>query len=224
MTKKEVKTTNGNITDETLPVFCVIFAVFIGGLILNTIIGTKIVDIFGFYMPAGIFLWSLTFPLTDIVTETYGKRYALYFVLCGFIVAILSLIMISFALWLPAAPFWQNTDAFNTVLGANIRTILAMLASFVVTQTLDIYLFDWIKQKTKARFLWLRNNLSTFTSQFLANCLFLSIAFWGTIPTEAWISLFITNMIGRVTLAMIDTPIVYLGVYGLKKIYPTQFK
>jgi len=69
------------VNDKTLPAFCIIFAIFVGGLILNTTLGTKIIDIGGFYMPAGIFLWSLTFPLTDIIAETYGRKYALYFVI-----------------------------------------------------------------------------------------------------------------------------------------------
>ncbi len=142
MRQAEYISRQNQLTDRTLPAFCIIFSIFIGGLILNTIIGTKIVDIFGFYMPAGIFLWSLTFPLTDIIAETYGRKYALYFVIGGFIVSVLAIVMIYFAMWLPSAPFWKNEEAYNTILGSNIRTILAMMVSFIITQTADIYIFS----------------------------------------------------------------------------------
>ncbi len=172
-------------------------------------------------MPAGIFLWSLTFPLTDIIAETYGRKYALYFVIGGLAISLLSIIMIQFALWLPAAPFWQNEEAYNTIMGANFRTMLAQIASFSVTQTADIYIFSWIRGKTNGRFLWLRNNISTFTSQLMANCLFLSIAFLGTMPLETWFVLFATNLAGRIILALIDTPLVYAGVNLVRKAHPS---
>jgi uncharacterized integral membrane protein (TIGR00697 family) len=212
---------DNQINDKTLPAFCLIFAIFVGGLILNTTLGVKIVDIFGFYLPAGIFLWSLTFPLTDIVAETYGRKYALYLVLGGLSILLLSLVMIQFAMWLQPAPFWQNEEAYNTILGANIRLILAQIASFVVTQVADIYIFSWIRKKTNGKHLWLRNNISTFTSQLLANCIFLSIAFLGTMPMEVWLTLFVTNLVGRIILALLDTPIVYAGVHLVRRAHPS---
>ena len=209
------------ISDQTLLAFSIIFAVFVGGLILNTTLGTKIVDIGGFYMPAGIFLWSLTFPLTDIVAETYGRKYAINLVIGGFTIILLAIFMIKFALWLKPAPFWENSEAYQTILGSNLRLIFAQILSFVVTQTADIYLFSWIRTKTQGRYLWLRNNISTFTSQILANCIFLSVAFLGSIPFENWKVLFITNLCGRIVLAIFDTPLVYLGVWCVRRIHPS---
>ena len=211
---------DNQINDKTLLAYSVIFALFVGGLILNTTLGIKIVDVYGFYMPAGILLWSLTFPLTDIVAETYGRKYALYMVLGGFLVSVLSVFMIKFAVALPAAPFWNKGEAYDLIMGANVRTILAQIASFVVTQVIDIYIFSWIRNKTKGRYLWLRNNVSTFTSQLLANCIFLSIAFWGTMPAEVWVTLFVTNLVGRIILAILDTPLTYAGVYLVRRVHP----
>ena len=221
MEQKEYISRKNQITDKTLPAFCVIFAIFVGGLILNTTLGVKIIDIHGFYMPAGIFLWSLTFPLTDIIAETYGRKYALYLVLGGLCISLLALGMIQFALWLKPAPFWPNAEAYNTILGSNIRTIFAQIASFVITQTADIFIFSWIRGKTNGQYLWLRNNVSTFTSQFMANCTFLTIAFLGTIPFENWLVLFATNLAGRIILALVDTPLVYGGVWAVYKAHPS---
>lgn len=214
-------TRKNQLTDKTLLAFSVLFAVFVGGLILNTTLGVKIVDIAGFYMPAGIFLWSLTFPITDIVAETYGRKYALYFVIGGLTISILAIFMIQFALWLKPAPFWQNNEAYKTILGTNTRLIVAQILSFIVTQTADIFIFSWIREKTNGKYLWLRNNVSTFTSQLLANCIFLSVAFLGSIPFENWKVLFITNLCGRIVLALFDTPLVYAGVWLVRRIHPS---
>jgi len=155
------------------------------------------------------------------VAETYGRKYAFYLVLGGGIILILSFLMIQFIMALPPAPFWKNEEAFNTIFNANTRTIIAQMASFFVTQVVDIYIFSWLRNKTNGKYLWIRNNASTFTSQLAANCIFLTIAFLGTIPFEAWITLFVTNLIGRIVLAIIDTPIVYWGVHIVRKYHPT---
>jgi len=218
MAKVEERT--NQLNDQTLLSYSILFALFVGGLVLTPTLGMKIADIYGFYVPAGIFLWCMTFPLTDIVAETYGRRYALYMVLGAGVFLILSMFMVQFAIALPSAPFWKNDQAFNTILGANIRTTLALVISFFITQVVDIYIFSWLRRKTNGRFLWLRNNASTFFSQILANCIFLSIAFLGTIPLENWMSLFITNLIARFALAFLDTPIVYAGVSAVKRIHP----
>lgn len=224
MDQREYIARENQITDKTLPAFCIIFAVFVGGLILNTTLGVKIIDVYGLYMPAGIFLWSLTFPLTDIIAETYGRKYALYLVLGGLCISLLALGMIQFALWLKPAPFWPNEDAYNMILGSNIRTILAQIASFIITQTADIFIFSWIRGKTSGKYLWLRNNVSTFSSQFMANCIFLTIAFLGVIPFESWLILFVTNLLGRIVLALVDTPLVYFGVWAVNKAHPSLRK
>jgi queuosine precursor transporter len=127
MNSDQYSSRSNQLSDSTLPAYCFLYAVFIGGLILNTTLAVKIIDIYGLYMPAGIFLWSLTFPITVIIAETYGRRYALYLVLGGFVVSVFTFGMISLTIVLPSAPFWEHDEAFNVIFGRNSRTILALV-------------------------------------------------------------------------------------------------
>ncbi|CCK80186.1 queuosine precursor transporter [Desulfobacula toluolica] len=213
-------TINNSFSDKSLRTYIILCSVFCGSLVMNTVIGTKIAHIGGLYVPAGIFLWSLTFPITDIVSEVYGKKYAMYFVIGGAIVLLLSLTSIQFAILLPSAPFWTKQEAYKAVLDSNTRTLFAAICSFLISQFADVTIFSWLRHKTTGRFLWLRNNVSTFISQSLACGVFLLVAFGGTISPESMIKLFSTNLIARWLLALTDTPIVYLGVTTIYRMHP----
>lgn len=211
---------NVNINEHNLTGFCIIFAFFIGGLITNAIIASKIIAIGPFVLPASVFIWALTYPCSDIVAEVYGRKYAHKMVLGGYIAFIMMYIIVYEAVAMPAAPFWEHQEAFETVLGASKRVMAAALISYGITQFFDVHLFGVIKRKTNGRYLWLRNNLSTFTSQTLANTIFLTIAFLGVFPMEKWIHLFVANLLARYALAVVDTSVVYSGVHALYRFYP----
>lgn len=99
---------NPYVNERNISGFCIIFAIFVGGLITNAIIAAKIITIAGLFLPASVFLWALTFPCSDIATEVYGRRYAHKMVLGGFVAYIFMLVFIGLAIHLPAAPFWQK--------------------------------------------------------------------------------------------------------------------
>lgn len=208
------------INDRNLMGFVVVLAIFCCGVALMNLIGSKIASFGPLYAPAGIILWSLTFPATDIIGEVYGKAYAKKIVLAGFIVFVMQALYFEFAIRIPPAPFWPNQEAFELVLGATKRTVFAAAVSYLVTQYADVYIFSWVREKTKGKYLWVRNNVSTFCSQLMANTIFLTIAFWGVFSPEDWWTLFQTNLIARLSLAVLDTPIVYGAVYALRRIYP----
>lgn len=211
---------NNNVNAKNLTGFCIIFAVFLTGLVTNIVVSSKIVEIGGFFLPASVFIWAITYPCSDIVAEVYGRRYANTMVLGGFVASILALIVIQTALSMTPAPFWPNQEAFETVLSSSLRITFAASCSYLITQFFDVYMFSYIRTKTGQKYLWLRNNLSTLLSQTLANILFLSLAFLGTIPMDKWFDLFTNNLMARYMLAFSDTAIVYAGVYTLYRFYP----
>ena len=211
---------NPNINDKNLTGFCIILAFFVGGLISNIVIASKIVAIGPFVLPASVFIWALTYPCSDVVAEVYGRKYANKLVLGGFVAYSTMLLVVLEAVAMPPAPFWEHQQAFETVLGTTPRFALAVLTSYLITQFFDVHLFGYLRKKTKGRHLWLRNNISTMCSQTLANIIFLSIAFLGVFPMDKWIHLFTANLIARYCLAFVDTTVVYAAVYTLYKAYP----
>ncbi|MEM7651122.1 MAG: queuosine precursor transporter [Pseudomonadota bacterium] len=211
---------NDSVDAKNVTGFCIIFAIFTGGLVTNVVVASKIVVLGSFVLPASVFIWALTYPCSDIVAEAYGRKYANKMVLGGFVAYALALLTISGAVAMPAAPFWEKQEAFESVLGSSLRVAIAALTSYGITQFLDVYVFSFIRRKTGSKHLWIRNNLSTLISQTMANTIFLTLAFWGTMEFQNWLDLFTNNLMARYALAFSDTAIVYAGVYTLYRIYP----
>jgi uncharacterized integral membrane protein (TIGR00697 family) len=92
------------------------------------------------------------------------------------------------------------------------------MLAYLFAQFIDIRIYHFWKQKTKGRMLWLRNNFSTFTSQFIDTftVIFL-LCFFGALPWDLFAGLLVSGFIFKVLVALIDTPLLYLGVYLFRK-------
>ncbi|NND65770.1 MAG: queuosine precursor transporter [Gammaproteobacteria bacterium] len=211
---------NPGINDKNLTGFCVVFAFFVGGLLTNIVIATKLIAIGPLVLPASVFIWALTYPCSDIVAEVYGRRFAHKLVLGGFVAFAAAFFIIMEAVAMNPAPHWPHQAAFETVLHTTPKVMFTILLSYLVTQFFDVHIFGVIRKKTNGKYLWLRNNLSTLTSQTLANILFLTIVFLGTMPMDRWWHLFLSNLFARYCLAFVDTAIVYTAVHLLYRKYP----
>ncbi|MEM9622413.1 MAG: queuosine precursor transporter [Pseudomonadota bacterium] len=159
------------------------------------------------------FLFAITFPITDVVTEVWGAKRARAIVYGGALVNLLVMIFLSIAVMLPAPEYWQaQNSAYNLLYEAAPRIWVASISAVVVSQLLDIYVFKLIRGVTGDRLLWLRNNGSTLVSQAVDTVIFYMIAFYGLVSNEALISLLIGNYLLKIVLATADTPVVYLLV------------
>jgi len=208
------------VNDRTLTGYVILCALFIGGLLANVIIATKIVALGDIIIPASAFFWAATFPLSDICAEVYGRKYGHRMVLGGFVGLLIFLAAVQSSIAMPPADFWLNQEPYETILGATLRIIVAAVISYAAVQFVDVQIFSFIRRKFGNKRLWLRNNLSTMISQTLANTIFLTLAFWGTIPLENWLHLYATNLLTRFALLALDTPVVYAGVHLLYRAYP----
>jgi len=192
----------------------ILSALFSAALVVASILASKIITIFGFFVPAGILAYSITFIITDTTSELYGKKAADTVVLSGFISLVVTFFMMQLSIALPSAPFWNNQEAFVSVIGSTSRIILASLVAYLISQFHDVWLFHLLKKKTNGKHLWLRNNASTAVSQFIDSFIFIAIAFYGVMPI--W-QLIIGQWTIKMLIALADTPIVYLLVNVIKK-------
>jgi len=69
---------------------------------------------------------------------------------------------------------------------------------------------------TGERHLWLRNTASTVVSQFIDTLIFITIAFYGTMPV---LPLMKGQYFIKVLIALLDTPFVYLVVILIRRGY-----
>jgi len=193
--------------------------IFVGSLITaNFIAGVKIVNLWGFVVPAGFIAYAITFPITDVTSEVYGKKVSYYIVWSGFIANIIMLVLVYAGLIMPPlTPEMQEiySRAFTPV----GRIVLASMVAYLVSQHHDVWSFLTWKKITKGKWLWLRNNASTIVSQLIDTTIFITIAFYGTLPLNIVLGLIGSHWLWKTIIALCDTPFVYVGVLLIRRPY-----
>jgi len=208
--------------------FCVV-------LVLTNIVGVKLFHLFPEGRPgwipgegpltltSGIITYPLTFVLTDVVAEIWGRRRANFMVVLGFAMSLMMLAIIKLAGVLPPSDFWSNPElgmqapemqrAFQASFSAPAVLLFASMSAYLVAQLLDVRLYHFWWRITGGKHLWLRNNGSTMISQLvdtiIVNSIFLHFAFgmpWGAI-----LEVILAVYLCKVMLAILDTPLIYLG-------------
>ena len=184
-------------------------AVFIMSLLVANVVAGKVVDLFGFIVPGAVVAYGITFLCTDVINEIWGKEQAQKTVMLGLKVQLASMVLILLAIWLPPAIFAVDFNvAFKAVLGQNVRVVFASLTAYTISQAHDVISFNFWRKKTNGKHKWLRNNLSTMTSQIIDTAIFITIAFWGLVPNLFW--MIISQYVIKAIIALLDTPFFYL--------------
>ena len=159
--------------------------------------------------PAATLIFAVTFLLTDIVNEKFGKAETLKMIGISFVCQIVMLAFVFFATHLPPAPFWENQQEWELIFSLVPRITIASLVVFLLTESLDAYLFQLIKKWTNGRYLWMRNAFSSIISLSIDTVLFAILAFGGTgIPL---LPLMLGQFFAKWTVAVVDIPFMYLN-------------
>lgn len=190
--------------------------IFVMSILASSIMASKLFGLFGSGMPAGVIVFPISFLMTDIINEVWGKEEATNTVRIGFVSNILFTLFIMISIKLPAFEFWPLQAEYQAILSAVPRITLAGLISFAISQNLDVWIYDFLKTKHGEKHLWIRNNISTMTSQLVDSATFIFIAFMGTMPAKDLIAMFFFQWVIKLILAAIDTPFAYLGVKWVK--------
>lgn len=190
-----------------------LFAFAIFGTLLGNIAVCKCIDLFGMSTTAGNVLYASTFLVTDILSEKYGKKEAQKAVMYSFSIMLLWLFGSQLILLFDPNESDYINESLKVVFGLVPRITIASLVGFVCSQNIDVLLYHFIWKKTgnSKSGLWLRNNLSTLTSQAIDTVLFTTLAFLGTYPTDVFFSIMITTYLFKAVVALIDTPFIYLA-------------
>ncbi|RZP17632.1 MAG: VUT family protein [Flavobacteriales bacterium] len=205
-------------------IYLILGALFVASLVASNLIFQKFFywDFFGLYrfeISVGILPYPITFLITDIISEVYGKRKANQIVTAGIFASFFSMLIVYVSGIVPATE-WSpiNDTLFNKVFGATAIAVLASMLAYLFAQYIDIQIFHFWKRLTKGKHLWLRNNFSTFLSQFIDTftVLFLLCSF-GKIEWKLFSSLLLSGFLFKILVAALDTPFLYLAVYLFRK-------
>ena len=199
-------------TDENLQI---LIGIFVVSLIVANIVSAKIVSFWGMVIPAAIVAYPLTFLITDVIGEIWGKDMANKTVKIGFICQLVSLALIGLSILLPVAPFADNQAEFVGIMKSSFRVVAASLVAYLVSQSWDVWLFHKLKDKCGSKYKWLRNNASTMTSQIIDTAIFITIAFVGVVP-NIWVMILSQYLI-KAVYALLDTIPFYLLTKNIDK-------
>lgn len=205
-------------------IYLILASVFIVSLVVSNLIFQKFFtwDFFGIYtfeISVGILPYPITFLVTDIISEIYGRKRANQVVVTGIFASAFSLIIISAADFVPATS-WSPIDntVFHQVFGLSGVAVFASMMAYLIAQFIDIRIYHFWKKKTQGRHLWLRNNFSTISSQFLDtfSVLFLLCSF-KVIDWKLFGGLLLAGFLYKLLVALLDTPLLYVCVYAFRK-------
>ena len=205
-------------------IFLILGGLFIASLVVSNLIFQKFFywDFFGLYtfeISVGILPYPITFLITDLISEIYGKRKANQIVTMGIFASLFSLLIISVAGAVPATNWSPVDDAlFSKVFGATALAVFASMMAYVTAQYIDIQIYHFWKRITKAKHLWLRNNFSTIFSQFIdTSVVLLLLCSFGKIKWELFSGLLLGGVLYKILIAVLDTPLLYLFVGLFRK-------
>ena len=188
-----------------------LYILIVASVITANIQVLKTVEIFGMVATLGNVLYGSIFLTTDILTEIYGKKAARRGVWFGFIGMALMTLWMQFGLmFIPhASDFAQGP--LSAIFGLMPRIAAGSMTAYLVSQHHDVWAFQFWKDKTRGRFLWLRNNASTLVSQAIDSVIFCSIALWGVFDTGTWVQILTSTYFLKLVVAVVDTPFIYLA-------------
>ena len=211
--------------------YMILTAIFIASLVTCNLIFQKFftwpsLGIPNFALSVGIIAYPVTFIVTDLISELYGKRRANQVVLAGFFASVFTVVLVYVAMAVPTAEISPLDNAtFEKVFGLSGPAFFGSMLAYLTAQFIDIRIFHFWKRLTEGKYLWLRNNASTMCSQLVDTSVILVIlCSAGVIPWESFYSLLWMGWMFKVFVALIDTPIIYFCLWLLKdKIQPTSY-
>lgn len=208
--------------------YLILSGLFVALLVVCNLIANKFVlvdlSFLGFSEPfilsAGVLPYPLTFLITDVLSEFYGKKRTNRVIITGLIASVVIMGVLFLGSAFPSiegSPV--NDEEYNTVFKNSWRVIGASMVAYLLAQLVDVKLFHFWKRLTKGKHLWLRNNGSTILSQLVDTVLVVSVLFIGVKSFGEIQSMIFDGWLYKVLAAFIDTPIFYLLVYLGRKYF-----
>ncbi len=221
-----------NTRDKKLAyqIYLFLGALFITSLVVSNLIFQKFfywnpfgdVTVFGvslFEISVGVLPYPITFLITDLISEIFGRKKANQIVTAGIFASFFSMGLILLADAVPAIESSPLDDkVFSRVFALSPIAVLASMLAYLFAQYIDIAIYHFWKKLTKGKYLWLRNNFSTFLSQFVDTFTVVGLlCVFGVLSWDLFFGLVISGFLFKILIAFLDTPFLYFFVYLIRK-------
>ncbi|UCE97945.1 MAG: queuosine precursor transporter [Dehalococcoidia bacterium] len=195
--------------------FLIIAALFVTCLITANIIAVKIIAVGSIFLPAAIIVFPLSYIFGDIITEVYGYAWVRRVIWLGFLCNLIFVLFAWLGQLLPTAPFWDDQEAYTSILGYAPRLLIASLCGYLAGEFANSFVLAKMKIATQGRWLWTRTISSTIIGQGLDTSIFIIVAFIGTISFSPMMILY--HWVAKIAIETVATPFTYIVVGYLKK-------
>ena len=205
---------------------CVLFSVLIvmGNLIYQKFVFLPILPFHTFELSVGAILYPLTFLLTDLITEFYGKEKANF---CVKLAIFMNIFVACFIVGMDQleATSWSKIDnvTFHKVFGFYSVAFIGSIIACYTAQIVDITLYLWIRKMTKGKWLWVRNNGSTAISLFVDTFMIVTfMVMFNVLPMDRMWPLIINSYLFKLFFSICSTPLFYIAVRIIRKNYESK--
>lgn len=204
--------------------FMLLSALFIASLVVTNLIANKFVyfnlGFKEFRISAGVLPYPVTFLVTDIISEIYGRKKATQVVAAGFVASMFVLGVLWFGDQFRAIEESPVSDeTYRNVFANAWRVILSSMLAYLVAQFADVRIYHFWKKLTNGKHLWLRNNGSTIVSQLLDTTFVVGVLFVGQLSLTEMGLLIRDGWIYKVIFALLDTPFMYAAIYFSRRYF-----
>lgn len=179
--------------------------------VFANVVQGKNAELLFLYAGIGHVLFSSTFLATDILNECYSQKDAKKGVFIGLFANVTYIIVMMIAMAYQSSPIDTIGPHMNAMFGLNIRITLSSMFWFLVSNFGDVFLYNKLKELTKGKYMWLRNNLSTIIFNCAENFGFAFFAFAGIYGAKEIISIALASTLVEVLVGICDTPFLYLA-------------
>lgn len=215
-------------TEKSKKIYLYLAATFIAALVVCNLIANKFITIdLGFktfVISAGVLPYPITFLITDILSEIYGKKKTARIVWAGFGASLFVLGVLLLAQQFTAiAGSPVDDETFNKVFGNSWRVIFASMTAYLCAQLIDVRIYHFWKEKTVGKHLWLRNNFSTVFSQLVDTTLVVCVLFLGVRSHSEIIQFILDGWLFKILCAFIDTPLLYASTAFIRNKLDLKF-
>lgn len=198
------------------PLFVVLSGLFIACLLISNVIAGKLISVFGLILPAAVILFPVTYIFGDILTEVYGFKRSRLIIWTGFACNVFMAVISFLVVALPYPSFWHGQEAYATVLGTTPRVVGASLMAYFAGEFSNSALLSRLKLLTRGRWLFIRTIGSTVVGEGVDTAVFITTAFWGTVPGNVLLQMVIAQYLWKVVYEVLATPLTYVFVRWVK--------
>lgn len=198
--------------------FLILTVVFTTSLITSNLLETKLINIGGLNITAGLLIFPISYIINDCIAEVYGYAKARLIIWLGFLMNLFVVLMGGLATLIPAASYWQGAEHFNFIFGLAPRIAVASFCAFIIGSFINAYVMSKMKIKSQGKHFSLRAIVSTLFGETADSLIFFPIAFWGIIPFRDMIALLFVQIFLKTGYEILVLPVTIQVVKRLKVI------